>query len=96
MVDVWEACGSRPEAKATWDRGRNPNLSLDNPEPAGSGRKRWKTYGMRFDRMYAAGGAPHSLKPIDFELRGLERIPGHSHFPSDHWAILGHFDLDVP
>lgn len=91
MVDIWESCGARPEAKATWDPRRNPNLQLDNPEP--TNKRKNAAYGMRFDRMYLLG---HGLKPMDFELRGLERVPRRSHFPSDHWAILGHFDLQNP
>nr|VZI02021.1 unnamed protein product [Spirometra erinaceieuropaei] len=89
IVDVWQAAGGRREAKVTWDPRRNPNLSLDNPT-SGSGGTYRAQYGMRFDRMYAAGSG---LSPLDFELRGLERVPGRTHFPSDHWAILGHFDL---
>ncbi|VDD79721.1 unnamed protein product [Mesocestoides corti] len=96
MVDVWETCGARPEAKATWDPRRNPNLSLDNPESSFSATPKRAAYGMRFDRMYLLGGGPGRLKPVDFELRGLERVPGRSHFPSDHWAILGHFDIVPP
>ncbi|KAL5965792.1 Tyrosyl-DNA phosphodiesterase 2 [Taenia solium] len=92
MVDVWEVCGARPEAKATWDPRRNPNLQLDCPQSNGP-YSRPPTYGMRFDRLHVLG---RGLHPVDFELRGLERVPGHSHFPSDHWAILGHFDFDPP
>ncbi|VDO13624.1 unnamed protein product [Rodentolepis nana] len=91
MVDVWEVCGARPEARFTWDRSRNPNLSLDNCEQINTSRFR----GHRFDRMMLLRRG-RSLQPIDFELRGLERVPNRSHFPSDHWAILGHFDLEPP
>lgn len=92
MVDVWEVCGARPEAKNTWDPRRNPNFQLDNPGPGNRPRS-----GLRFDRMMLLGSRTHvgaGLRPVDFELRGLERVPGRSHFPSDHWAILGHFDLE--
>ncbi|VDM30295.1 unnamed protein product [Hydatigera taeniaeformis] len=92
MVDVWEVCGARPEAKATWDPVRNPNLQLDQKESSAS-RSRPPAHGLRFDRMHVLG---RGLHPVDFELRGLERVPRHSHFPSDHWAILGHFDFDPP
>nr|CDS18311.1 traf and tnf receptor associated protein [Echinococcus granulosus] len=92
MVDVWEMCGARPEAKATWDPRRNPNLQLDHPQSNGP-HSRPPAYGMRFDRLHVLGGG---LRPVDFELRGLERVPGRSHFPSDHWAILGHFDFAPP
>ncbi|KAL5106237.1 Tyrosyl-DNA phosphodiesterase 2 [Taenia crassiceps] len=92
MVDVWQVCGARREAKATWDPRRNPNLQLDHPQSSGP-LSRPPAEGMRFDRMHVLG---HGLHPVDFELRGLERVPGHSHFPSDHWAILGHFDFDPP
>ena len=91
MLDVWQSCGARREAKATWDPRRNPNLQLDNPES--TNRRFNASHGMRFDRMYVLG---EGLRPIDFELRGLERVPRHPHFPSDHWAILGHFDLLNP
>nr|CDS25356.1 traf and tnf receptor associated protein [Hymenolepis microstoma] len=92
MVDVWEVCGARPEARFTWDRSRNCNLSLDNHEQVDTRRFR----GQRFDRMMLLCRGGGSLRPIDFELRGLERVPNRLHFPSDHWAILGHFDLEPP
>ncbi|KAM7536537.1 hypothetical protein Aperf_G00000085421 [Anoplocephala perfoliata] len=94
MVDIWEVCGARREAKNTWDPRRNPNIHLDNPGPG----SRKPNSGFRFDRMMLLSsnrtriGA--GIRPVDFELRGLERVPGRSHFPSDHWAILGHFDLE--
>jgi len=83
VADVWEATGRRPEAAYTWDMQRNDNLKW-------SQRFRPRC---RFDRLYYRPA--DMLKPVYFELIGLERLSrfdGCQRFPSDHWGILAHFD----
>ncbi|GAA51609.1 tyrosyl-DNA phosphodiesterase 2 [Clonorchis sinensis] len=81
LQDVWEQTGARPELKSTWDPVRNSNAGRYVPA------KHPQSH--RFDRMYCCSGG--YLKPIDFGLRGLERIQKYTCFPSDHWGILGRF-----
>ena len=84
IVDVWEATGSRKEARYTWDMFRNDNLGHEG---------KWRTR-MRFDRLFLRQCASSAkLKPVYFELVGLERLPGVQRFPSDHWGILTHWDI---
>ena len=33
------------------------------------------------------------LKPVYFELTGIQKLASCGRFPSDHWAIMAHFDL---
>ncbi|XP_013407946.1 tyrosyl-DNA phosphodiesterase 2-like [Lingula anatina] len=83
IYDLWEVTGKRKEAAFTWDLTRNDNLEWQ-------ARFRPKC---RFDRLYIRHSTPRTqLKPVYFELTGLERIPGCRRFPSDHWGILAHFD----
>ena len=85
IIDMWEATGSRKEARYTWDTFRNDNLA-----------QRWRTK-LRFDRLYLRHRTTEkkaaALKPVYFELVGLERVPSAGCFPSDHWGILTHFDI---
>lgn len=84
IVDMWEATGSRKEARYTWDTFRNDNLGHEG---------KWRTK-LRFDRLYLRQCASSArLKPVYFELVGLHRISGVQRFPSDHWGILMHFDI---
>ncbi|KAK7090724.1 hypothetical protein V1264_010485 [Littorina saxatilis] len=84
IVDVWEETGSRKEARYTWDTYRNDNLATDG---------KWRTR-LRFDRLYLRQCSPPAkLKPVYFELVGLQRVPDVNRFPSDHWGILAHFDI---
>ena len=80
--DIWEATGRRPEAKYTWDLTKNDNLEWE-PEFRPK---------CRFDRLYMRHSAPQSLKPVYFELVGMERLSSCKRYPSDHWGILAHFD----
>ncbi|GAB1609208.1 tyrosyl-DNA phosphodiesterase 2-like [Argonauta hians] len=82
MVDMWEATGSRPEAKNTWDTSRNDNKVMPSKfQPK-----------CRFDRIYLRSADPRTLKPVYFELVGLERLPCRR-FASDHWGLLSHLDI---
>lgn len=79
---MWEVTGRRRELQTTWDPVRNANCGRFHTGSRGVPR------GKRFDRMYFSG---RGLRSADFGLAGLERVPGHQCFPSDHWAILGRF-----
>ena len=83
ILDLWEVTGKRPEAKFTWDTTRNDNLEFP-----GKFKPR-----CRFDRVYMrhASGKP-VIKPVYFELVGLERVASCRRYASDHWGILTHFD----
>uniref|UniRef100_A0A183AYX2 Endo/exonuclease/phosphatase domain-containing protein n=1 Tax=Echinostoma caproni TaxID=27848 RepID=A0A183AYX2_9TREM len=85
IEDAWQVTGSRPELRNTWDPQRNTNasrLGFGGRGPHG------RSFTFRYDRMYVHGSC---LRPVDFGLRGLERVPGTRCFPSDHWGILGRF-----
>jgi tyrosyl-DNA phosphodiesterase 2 len=84
VIDLWECTGRRKEAAYTWDTYRNDNLGHEGG---------WRTK-LRFDRLFLrqpAAGA--KVKPVYFELLGLERLPQVLCFPSDHWGILAHIDI---
>ncbi|KAL3891595.1 hypothetical protein ACJMK2_003851 [Sinanodonta woodiana] len=84
VYDVWEVTGKRPEAKFTWDMTRNDNLEYSS---------KFKPK-CRFDRLYIRHSKPKALvKPVYFELVGLERLKSCQRFPSDHWGLLGHFNV---
>ena len=80
--DLWEATGSRQEAKFTWDLTRNDNLEWPHKF-----RPR-----CRFDRLFIRDAQPLGLKPVYFELVGLERLEVCRRFCSDHWGLLAHLD----
>ncbi|CAH1797223.1 unnamed protein product [Owenia fusiformis] len=83
IVDLWVNTGSRPEAKYTWDMTRNINL----PQ-----MQRFKPR-LRFDRLYMRPAKQkRAVKPVYFELIGLEKIHKCGRFPSDHWGLMVHFD----
>ncbi|XP_064596729.1 tyrosyl-DNA phosphodiesterase 2-like [Liolophura sinensis] len=84
VLDLWEVTGKRPEAKFTWDSRRNENISIDSKfRPC-----------HRFDRLYLRHSKPKpKVKPVYFELIGIEKIPTCQRFPSDHWGLLAHFDI---
>lgn len=87
VIDVWSATGERPEAKFTWDLTRNDNKVFE-------GRHYYPK--CRFDRIYLRHPKAGTLvKPVYFELVGLERIPKCQRFASDHWGLLAHFDIQV-
>ncbi|CAH8578742.1 unnamed protein product [Schistosoma turkestanicum] len=84
--DVWNECGRRTEIRNTWDPMHNPNARL---QFRGTPRAHMT---FRYDRMYVLGSR---LKPVDFGLRGIEKVKNLSCLPSDHWAILGRFLLNA-
>ncbi|CAH8676595.1 unnamed protein product [Schistosoma rodhaini] len=82
--DVWNECGCHTEIRNTWDPLRNLNA-----------RRQFRGIPQahmtfRYDRMYVLGSR---IKPVDFGLRGIEKVKNLSCLPSDHWAILGRFLL---
>ncbi|KAK3576020.1 hypothetical protein CHS0354_014861 [Potamilus streckersoni] len=84
VYDVWEVTGKRPEAKFTWDMARNDNMEYSS---------KFKPK-CRFDRLYIRYSKPKALvQPVYFELVGLERLQSCQRFPSDHWGLLGHFNV---
>ncbi|KAK3925650.1 Tyrosyl-DNA phosphodiesterase 2 [Frankliniella fusca] len=83
VVDLWEAGGSRPECRYTWDMTRNTNTEL-------SGRFKPRC---RFDRVYLRQSIPQAVKPKYFGLIGLQKVVGTQSYPSDHWGIMVHFDI---
>ncbi|XP_062596386.1 tyrosyl-DNA phosphodiesterase 2-like [Saccostrea cucullata] len=82
VCDVWEATGSRKECLYTWDMMRNTNLVFDKFKPR-----------CRFDRLYLRHSNPTTIKPVYFELIGLEKVKSCGKFPSDHWGLLSHYDI---
>ncbi|XP_054707550.1 tyrosyl-DNA phosphodiesterase 2-like [Uloborus diversus] len=84
IEDVWVMCGSRKECSYTWDMTRNDNLEYNS---------RFKPR-CRFDRVYMRASSPSKLKPAFFGLIGLERLLPHRCFPSDHWGVLAHFEME--
>lgn len=48
---------------------------------------------MRFDRVYMRQATPPVITPRHFGLLGLEKAPGTQSFPSDHWGIIVHFEV---
>ncbi|XP_071450024.1 tyrosyl-DNA phosphodiesterase 2-like isoform X2 [Hetaerina americana] len=88
VEDIWEACGSRPEVRYTWDTKRNGNAQQ---LIAGAGYKGfWPR--MRFDRAYIKYSLMRDVVPQHFGLVGLQKISGTQSFPSDHWGIRVWFD----
>ena len=84
ILDIWEVTGKRPEARYTWDTARNDNLEW-------SSRIRPK---LRFDRLYLKHPSNKTIvKPVYFELVGIERLKSCQRFPSDHWGILSHYNI---
>ncbi|XP_014664518.1 PREDICTED: tyrosyl-DNA phosphodiesterase 2-like [Priapulus caudatus] len=84
ISDLYEVTGSRPECKYTWDTNRNDNCIFP-----GKFKPR-----CRFDRLYMRPcKSPVRLKPVYFELVGIERLPTCQRFPSDHWGMAVNFDI---
>lgn len=81
--DLWIATGQRKEVQYTWDMLRN-----QNKEFGGKFKPR-----MRFDRVYFRPSNKSDIKPEHFGLVGIEKVPGHQIFPSDHWGIFCIFKM---
>ncbi|GFO05870.1 tyrosyl-DNA phosphodiesterase 2-like [Plakobranchus ocellatus] len=48
----------------------------------------------REESEYVTRGAEPSLKPVYFELVGIQRLASCRRFPSDHWGILAHLHIE--
>uniref|UniRef100_A0A1E1XDE0 Tyrosyl-DNA phosphodiesterase 2 n=1 Tax=Amblyomma aureolatum TaxID=187763 RepID=A0A1E1XDE0_9ACAR len=81
VEDVWEACGSDPELRYTWDMMCNDNLDF-------GGRNNAR---LRFDRVYIRHSQPATFAPACFQLIGQKRLPVERCFPSDHWGLAIQF-----
>lgn len=101
MVDVWEACGSPPSERYTWDVKENDNLHWPYPNRPSC----------RFDRLYlmpdsgrglrippsaaaspSAGGEQQARNR--FVLVGKARLSKcGGRFPSDHWGMWAEFEI---
>ncbi|XP_046400304.1 tyrosyl-DNA phosphodiesterase 2-like isoform X1 [Ischnura elegans] len=88
VEDIWEACGSRPEVRYTWDTKRNGNAQ--ELIAGGGNRGFWPR--MRFDRAYIKYSLMREVVPQHFGLLGLQKVAGTQSFPSDHWGIRVWFD----
>ncbi|PRD23060.1 UNVERIFIED_CONTAM: Tdp2 [Trichonephila clavipes] len=84
IEDLWIACGQRKECAYTFDMTRNDNLIIN-----GKFKPR-----CRFDRAYVHHASPRQLNPVYFGLIGLERLYPHRCFPSDHWGLMCHFEME--
>lgn len=88
-VDVWEACGSPPDQRYTWDVKVNDNLDWQFPTKPSC----------RFDRLYLMPekGAGLSVPEIGVErfvLVGKTRLSKCGRrFPSDHWGVWAEFEV---
>lgn len=100
-VDMWEACGSPPSEKYTWDVNVNTNKYWPYPQKPRC----------RFDRLYfmpageneaklvvpPAPSARGSAKDSRFLLVGKEQLSKcGGQFPSDHWGMWAEFDVQKP
>lgn len=79
MFDVWEACGSSPATRHTWDMSVNDNLDFGGEQAKPK---------CRFDRVYVRPSQPPGLVPASFLLTGKERLRPGGCFPSDHWGLV--------
>ena len=81
FVDAWEACGSQPSERLTWDPNGNDNGSMTGT-PGSMPR-------CRFDRLFLATpvAVEAAWRPVSFRLVGRERLRS-GRFASDHWGIL--------
>ncbi|XP_013790917.1 tyrosyl-DNA phosphodiesterase 2-like [Limulus polyphemus] len=86
VQDLWITCGERKECRYTWDMNRNDNLKW-------MGASNYKPK-CRFDRVFFRQSSLQQVVPKYFGLVGLERLLPHRCFPSDHWGVLCHFDLE--
>jgi len=83
VQDMWVATGSRKEVEHTWDTLRNTNVEIPS---------KFKPR-LRFDRVYLRPSQSKDIKPEHFGLVGIQKVPGHQIFPSDHWGIYCVFKL---
>ena len=82
IVDAWEQCGRPEDAEFTWDITLNDNLDWPYPN--------WPR--KRFDRLFVRPAVgEHALNASQFELVGMEMLPGCHRFASDHWGVWCEF-----
>lgn len=86
MEDLWLSCGSRKECQYTWDMVRNCNKEM-----TGKFKPRF-----RFDRAYIRHSHPKRAAPVHFGLVGIEKVTNMQCFPSDHWGLHVHFNIEKP
>ena len=79
VPDAWEALGSAPATRWTWDTGTNKNCGIA------------ASIKCRFDRVFYA--APRGGRATSMQLLGLQRVPALGLHPSDHYGILTEFQL---
>ncbi|PSN48789.1 Tyrosyl-DNA phosphodiesterase 2 [Blattella germanica] len=84
--DLWVSCGSRKECQFTWDMIRNMNKEMP-----GKFKPRF-----RFDRAYLRNSHPKKVTPVHFGLVGIEKVLNTQCFPSDHWGLHIHFNIENP
>ncbi|KAG8224088.1 hypothetical protein J437_LFUL001782 [Ladona fulva] len=92
--DLWEVCGSRPEARYTWDTKRNSNAQQLIAGTGAGYKGFWPR--MRFDRGYIRYSPKRNVVPRHFGLLGIQKVAGIQSFPSDHWGIRTWFDIRRP
>ncbi|CAG2247809.1 TDP2 [Mytilus edulis] len=87
VLDLWIETGRNKETQFTWDTSINTNLKLAENQD-------FKPK-IRFDRIYMRHPKTELvISPVSFQLIGQEKIPTCDCFPSDHWGILVHFDIN--
>ncbi|VDH95245.1 tyrosyl-DNA phosphodiesterase 2 [Mytilus galloprovincialis] len=87
VLDLWIETGRNKETQFTWDTSINTNqtwVANQDFKPK-----------IRFDRIYMRHPKTEPvISPVSFQLIGQEKIPTCDCFPSDHWGILVHFDIN--
>ncbi|XP_076084600.1 uncharacterized protein LOC143055353 isoform X2 [Mytilus galloprovincialis] len=88
VLDIWIETGRNKETQFTWDTSINTNLQWAENQD-------FKPK-IRFDRIYMRHPKTHKvISPVSFQLIGKEKIPTCGLFPSDHWGLLVHFDINI-
>ncbi|XP_063407227.1 uncharacterized protein LOC134690971 isoform X2 [Mytilus trossulus] len=88
VLDIWIETGRNKETQFTWDTSINTNLQLAENQD-------FKPK-IRFDRIYMRHPKTDNvISPVSFQLIGKEIIPTCGLFPSDHWGLLVHFDINI-
>ncbi|XP_063407239.1 tyrosyl-DNA phosphodiesterase 2-like isoform X2 [Mytilus trossulus] len=87
VLDLWIETGRNKDTQFTWDTSINTNLKFAENQD-------FKPK-IRFDRIYMRHPKTEPvISPVSFQLIGQEKIPTCDCFPSDHWGILVHFDIN--
>ena len=80
IKDAWTAAGAANATKYTWNMVVNDSLNFEGAS--------FKPK-CRYDMLWARG-----LRCVSFELVGDQRLSDELKFPSDHFGILGHFEIE--